>query len=113
MESSTRYKSTQLRALRTAAWLEGIALILLIFVAVPIKHFANFPQAVSFMGPVHGLFIVLYIWTVINAAASGAWSKPDAILATIAAFIPFGVIFNVAFMHPKLQILEPLSNAKS
>ncbi|MBM0212898.1 MULTISPECIES: DUF3817 domain-containing protein [Pseudomonas syringae group] len=81
--------STQ-RLLGWAALLEGSTLILLICVAVPIKYALGYPEIVSWMGPLHGLSFLIYIWLVLTVAAEDKWKTTIIVRALVAAFIPLG-----------------------
>jgi integral membrane protein len=79
-----------LRRFRLFALLEGLSLILLVFGAVPLKHLAGNPLAVRVLGPIHGLFFILYAWAVYNAVDNEKWTKKQALWAMIASVLPFG-----------------------
>ena len=81
---------TPLRRFRLFAMLEGTSLLLLVFGAVPLKHLAGNPLAVRILGPIHGLFFVLYAWAVYSAVDNETWTKTQALHAMIAAVVPFG-----------------------
>lgn len=87
-----------LRPLRLAATIEGATLLLLLTVAVPLKHLASLPQAVSMVGPVHGLAFLAYLWLLLNAAASQRWDKGLVARMVVAAFIPFGTFMAARFL---------------
>ncbi len=61
-----RLELSQLRRLELASLVEATTLVLLVGVAVPLKHFAGQPTAVAVMGPIHGLASV---------GTSGPWCK--------------------------------------
>ena len=66
---------SQLRKMRAVSLLEGTTLLLLIGVAVPLKHLAGYPIATRVMGPVHGIAFVLYVWMLIQTVSIGGWSR--------------------------------------
>ncbi|SNB72789.1 MULTISPECIES: DUF3817 domain-containing protein [unclassified Agrobacterium] len=84
----------QLRRMRVVSLLEGTTLLLLVFVAVPLKHLVGYPTATRVMGPVHGIAFVLYIWMLFQTVMIGKWSRRDAARMAVAAFIPFGAFLN-------------------
>lgn len=86
--------SQPLRTLRILAFLEAATLIALVCIAVPLKHLAGYPIAVSVMGPVHGIAFVLYMWMVISTAASGLWRGSEVCWLVIAALVPFGGLIS-------------------
>jgi len=77
-------------SLQWIAMIEGITLLLLISIAVPLKHLAHLPLMVQLLGPIHGMMFILYLWSSINTAAEENWSKKHLIKVCCAAFIPFG-----------------------
>jgi len=76
--------------LRMAGILDGISLLTLLFIAMPLKYFADIPLAVTINGSIHGGIFVLYIVTIVYAAFRIQWSIGWSIAALLAAFIPFG-----------------------
>lgn len=83
-----------LSRLRVAGWIEGTTLLLLIGVAVPLKHKAGLPQAVSLMGPVHGLAFLIYLAFSVEAVSFGGWSRAQVIRLFLVGLIPFGTLIN-------------------
>lgn len=84
----------QLRWMRAVSLLEGSTLVLLVLVAVPLKHLAGFPVATALMGPIHGMAFLLYVWMLIQTVSGGGWSRSETARMVIAAFIPFGAFVN-------------------
>jgi integral membrane protein len=85
---------SQLRRMRAVSLLEGTTLLLLLGVAVPLKHLAGMPVATSIMGPIHGIAFVLYVWMLIQTVSGGGWTRTAAARMVLAAFIPFGAFVN-------------------
>lgn len=84
----------QLGRTQAVSLLEGTTLVLLVFVAVPLKHFAGLPQATRVMGAVHGLAFLFYVWVLIQTAASCRWSRLETARMLAAALVPFGAFLN-------------------
>ncbi|MET4897089.1 DUF3817 domain-containing protein [Sphingomonadaceae bacterium jetA1] len=82
------------RRLRLMALIEGTTLVCLILVAVPLKHLLHMPVAVSVMGPIHGVAFVAYVWALMAAASSDAWTSRETIRFVIGALVPFGSFVN-------------------
>lgn len=79
-----------LARLRTLSLVEGVSTLLLFGVAMPLKYFADMPQAVRVVGSVHGfLFVCLGVafWL---ATSRIALPHKLAIKGIIAAVFPFG-----------------------
>ena len=79
-----------LRRLRLLAFLEGVSLILLVGVAVPLKHVFDIPLVVRVVGPLHGLAFLAYVVSVVDALGTRSLRGRQAGLALLAAMIPGG-----------------------
>ncbi|MFN0244044.1 MAG: DUF3817 domain-containing protein [Planctomycetota bacterium] len=79
--------------LRATAFVEGISYLVLLFVAMPLKYFADMPLAVRVVGSLHGaLFVLLALLTLLAMRARGktfGWG----IRIGIASLVPFGTFF--------------------
>lgn len=75
---------------RAAGLLEGVSLLLLLGVAMPLKYLADQPEAVRVVGWCHGILFIFYCLTVALAFAQRRLAWPLALLAFVAAFVPFG-----------------------
>lgn len=86
--------SDPLRRLRLAGLIEGTTLLVLLLVAVPLKHLAGLPGLVSVMGPVHGLAFVAYLVALVDNLAGGGWRPRDMMRAGLVALVPLGTFIN-------------------
>jgi integral membrane protein len=73
-----------------AAMLEGTTLLVLLGIAVPLKHLAGVPNVVSWVGPVHGVAFMVYIALACNAAAAQGWPRKRLVWTLLATMVPFG-----------------------
>jgi integral membrane protein len=85
---------SQLRWMRAISLIEGSTLLLLVLVAVPLKHLAGFAAATRVMGPIHGVAFLAYVWMLIQLVSAGGWSRSEITRLVLAAFIPFGSFVN-------------------
>lgn len=74
---------------RKVAVAEGISYLLLLFVAMPLKYFADMPLAVKYTGWAHGLLFVLYAATLVLAWQEQKWKFGKAVLIFLASLLPF------------------------
>jgi len=81
-----------LRTLRWASLAEGLTLLLLLGVAVPLKRMAGMPEAVSVMGPIHGGAFIVYTLLVLSARGKGQLTGVEMLQLLGAAFVPFGAL---------------------
>jgi integral membrane protein len=96
----------QLRNLQTVSLLEASTLVLLVFVAVPLKHLAGWPVATAIAGPLHGLAFLLYLWTTLETVACGGWTRSEIARLVLSAFVPLGGFANVPFLRRKAARLR-------
>jgi len=81
---------TTLGQLRIAGILDGISLVVLLFIAMPLKYWADIPMAVTVAGSVHGVIFVSYVLVILYAQIRLRWNIIWSMLAVVVAFIPFG-----------------------
>ncbi|TQV72563.1 DUF3817 domain-containing protein [Denitrobaculum tricleocarpae] len=91
----------QLQWIRTASLLEGVTLVILVFVAVPLKHLAGIDAASATMGPIHGTAFLIYIWTLAHTASFFGWRKGEILRLFLFAFVPLGAIANARWLKQK------------
>ena len=81
---------TPVGRLRAIALVEGVSYLLLLCVAMPLKYFAGFPEAVKTVGWAHGVLFVLYLLAVAEVTVARRWRLMKVFGAFVAALIPFG-----------------------
>ena len=76
--------------LRWAALFEGSSLLLLLFVAMPLKYYADIPLAVKIIGPVHGILFLTFLVLLFSHATKKELGFVKTLTGFFASFIPFG-----------------------
>jgi integral membrane protein len=76
--------------MRLIGMLEGASFLLLMGVAMPLKYFAGFPEAVKWTGWIHGILFIGYCLAIFGALVGGRISFAKSALAFGASLIPFG-----------------------
>ena len=79
-----------MKTLRILSILEGSSLLLLLFLAVPLKRMLDMPEVVSIIGPIHGVLFIAFNLTVVIAVAKSQLKVSHGIIGFIASLIPFG-----------------------
>ncbi|MER2126227.1 MFS transporter [Solibacillus sp.] len=79
-----------LRFLRIMGTLDGLSLITLLFISMPLKYFADLPLFVTVNGSLHGGIFVLYVIAIILVQLRIQWNVSWSLLSVLVAFIPFG-----------------------
>ncbi len=88
------------KRLRIIAWLEGISFLVLLFIAMPMKYFADEPWLNKQVGMAHGMLFVLYVILVIEVKIALNWSLKKTAIALGASILPFGTFFiNNKWIH--------------
>ena len=83
-------KNNPVRLLRKVGLVEGISLLVLLFIAMPLKYIWDQPKAVNIIGWIHGALFVLFKMLAFLAYEKRNWPFRILVLAFIAAFLPFG-----------------------
>ncbi len=76
--------------LRWIALFEGTSLILLLFVAMPLKYYMGMPEAVKVVGMAHGILFLSFLVILFSHAAKRELGLVKTIAGLFASFIPFG-----------------------
>jgi integral membrane protein len=84
---------TTARTLRLVGWAEGGSLLLLLFVAMPLKYAFGLPLAVRLAGSLHGLLFLWFCSTLFGARVELGLRGRTVGLLLLAAVLPFGVLF--------------------
>jgi len=72
------------------ALLEGVSLLALFFVAMPLKYFYGMSEAVMFIGPVHGWLFIAFNGVLFYFVYKGHLSDQQGFKGFLASLIPFG-----------------------
>jgi integral membrane protein len=78
-----------LRRYRVVAYVVGVMLLVLVFVAMPLKYFADRPGLVATVGPVHGFLYMVYLVVAFDLARRANWGLGRTVLFLAAGTIPF------------------------
>jgi integral membrane protein len=75
---------------RRIALLEGISLLILLFIAMPLKYFMDLPLAVKYFGWIHGILFIVYVVFLLKVWIELKWKFQKVVLAFLASIFPFG-----------------------
>ena len=78
---------------KIVATLEGISLLLLLFVAMPLKYIFDLPEYVRAIGMAHGLLFIGYIILATMLKTEESWNNKKFFEVCIASIIPFGTFY--------------------
>lgn len=89
-----KYFTTTIGRLRLFAFLEGISLLILVFIAVPLKYYFGNPSVSKSLGPVHGALFLLFVFNALHVGVEQNWKfKETTWKVLVACFIPFGTLY--------------------
>jgi integral membrane protein len=74
---------------RVIAYVVGVMLLVLLFVAMPLKYLGDDPSAMNVIGPLHGFLYVVYLLLTFDLFRRVRWSFPRLVLMALAGTIPF------------------------
>jgi len=90
----TKYLKTTIGRLRLYAFLEGVSLLVLVFIAVPMKYIFHNPDWVKSIGPLHGALFLLFVFNSLRVGIEQRWKFSETTWKIVAAcFIPFGTFY--------------------
>ena len=85
---------SEIRFLRGITLLEGLSLILLVCVAVPIKYLGDDESYVKILGPIHGFLFIVFCYSAWSVGSKVKWNWRSMIWKLLlASFIPFGTFY--------------------
>jgi integral membrane protein len=95
----------QLRRLELLSIIEASTLVVLVCVAVPLKHIYGWPLGSRILGPIHGIAFLAYSWTALQTVAAGGWRSGEIARLFVVAFVPFAGYFNIPWLRRKTVAL--------
>jgi len=75
--------------LRLLAILEGISLLVLLFIAMPLKYHYGMPEAVTLAGRTHGALFLVFCGVLMVVSQRHAWPERFSFMVFLASMIPF------------------------
>ena len=74
---------------RVMAYVTGVLLVVLLFVAMPMKYIGDDDSLVRVVGIAHGWLYMAYVITALQLALQARWSLLKTVLVALAGTIPF------------------------
>lgn len=78
-----------LKHFRTLSLIEGISLLILLFIAMPAKYYFGIPKIVPIVGTIHGLLFLSYMVMSLMVSHRQNWSILKWLSIFLAGAIPF------------------------
>lgn len=83
-------KLSMLKRFRMISLIEGMSMIVLLFIAMPLKYGFDMPLMVKYVGWIHGILFMLYIVILIPTSRKLGWSFLKTFMGLVASVLPFG-----------------------
>ncbi len=104
-------KINSLRRFRKVSIAEGVSFLLLLFIAMPLKYFADSPAMVKYVGWAHGVLFVAYLIVGLQTAIVCKWSIGRVALGVIASVLPFGpFVFEKSVKREEMDLTSQAAN---
>ena len=85
---------TKIGRLRIIGFLEGLSLLVLVFIAVPLKYLFDDPFLTKSIGPIHGAVFLLFLLNTLSVGIEQNWKFRATTWKILAAcFVPFGTFY--------------------
>ena len=102
-----QFFNTPIGRLRLFGFFEGTSLLVLVFIAVPMKHLAHNPGLVKAIGPIHGALFLLFVFQAISVSIEHRWSfQTRTWKILVACLIPFGTFYIDRKILKEAQLAE-------
>lgn len=86
--------NTNISRLRIIGFFEGISLLILIFIAMPMKYVYGNPALVKIIGQLHGILFLLFVFNTLSVGVEQKWRfKGTTWKVLLACVVPFGTFY--------------------
>jgi integral membrane protein len=93
-----------IKVFRLIAFLEGVSYLVLLFIAMPLKYWADMPAPVKITGMIHGILFIAYVFYLLLVKFQKRWSIKKTIIAFIASLLPFGTfVLDAKVLKPESE----------
>lgn len=85
---------TNVGRLRILGLLEGISLLVLVFITVPMKYYFGNPEGSRIIGPIHGALFLLFVFNTLSVGVEQRWKfRTTTWKVLLACMVPFGTFY--------------------
>lgn len=85
---------TKIGRLRILGFLEGLSLLILVCIAVPLKYAFESPALSKQLGPIHGAIFLVFLLNTLSVGIEQGWKFwTTTWKVLLACFIPFGTFY--------------------
>jgi len=99
----TTLLKSKIGRLRILGFLEGISLLVLVVIGMPLKYYFDEPGFVKTLGPIHGALFLLFVFIAISVSIEHKWKFITTFKVILSSFIPFGNFYIDKHIFSKLE----------
>jgi integral membrane protein len=93
---------------RVMAYVVGVMLLVLVFVAVPLRYAAGVPEVSKVVSPIHGFLYIVYLVAAFDLALKARWTAKGTVLVLLAGVVPFLSFWAERRVSARVRAGEPL-----
>lgn len=82
-----------IKAFQIISILEGVSLLLILFVSMPLKYMFDMPEANQVIGMAHGILFLVYVVMSILVKSELNWNFKTLLIVLACSIIPFGTFW--------------------
>lgn len=95
-----------LNRFRVVSLTEGISMLVLVFIAMPLKWIFELPVMVTYVGWIHGALFIAYIFILFPTSRKLRWPFVKAVFALGAAILPFGPFLFDRKLKKEMKLIQ-------
>jgi len=93
-----------LRFFKILSILEGISLLGLLVITMPLKYYYDNPVPNQWLGMAHGILFIAYVIFALLVARNLKWSVKTVLIVLACSVIPFGTFWmDAKYIEPQLK----------
>nr|WP_281371988.1 DUF3817 domain-containing protein [Modestobacter versicolor] len=93
---------------RVMAYVVGVMLVVLVFVAVPLNYLADVPEVSAVVSPIHGFLYIVYLVTAFDLALKARFTAKGTVLVLLAGVVPFVSFWAERRVTARVRAGQPL-----
>ena len=82
-----------IKAFQIISILEGVSLLLILFVSMPLKYIFDMPETNQVIGMAHGILFLVYVVMAILVKSELNWNFKILLIVLACSIIPFGTFW--------------------
>ncbi|MEX2512388.1 MAG: DUF3817 domain-containing protein [Cyclobacteriaceae bacterium] len=95
-----------LKRFRFISLTEGVSMVVLVFLAMPLKWIFDLPDMVTYVGWIHGILFILYMLVLFPTSRKLKWTFQNTLFGLIASVLPFGPFLFDRKLKKQEKIIE-------